>query len=87
MRNITLTKQAFEDLRHRSTTEIKLLKKCFELIEAIARDPFHGIGKPEALKGSLQGFWSRRISDEHRVIYRATADAIIVVSLRSHYNI
>ena len=87
MRNIVLSKQAFEDLKYWSSTEIKFLKKSLDLIEVIARDPFQGIGKPEALKGSLQGFWSRRINDEHRIVYKTTVDSIIIVSMRSHYRI
>ena len=87
MRNIVLTKQAFDDLRYWSETEVKLLRKSLDIIESIARNPFQGIGKPEALKGDLQGYWSRRINDEHRIVYRATVDSIIVISMRSHYRI
>lgn len=60
--------------------------KIRELIRDIARDPFKGIGKPEPLKGDLKGFWSRRITQEHRLVYRVETDNIYILSCRGHYD-
>jgi len=57
-----------------------------ELIKDILRDPFKGIGKPEALKADFKGYWSRRINDEHRLIYKITNESIIIISCYSHYQ-
>ena len=64
----------------------KTLKRINILIEAAARQPFEGIGKPEALMGNLSGYWSRRIDDTNRLVYRASDDAIIVIACRYHYG-
>lgn len=61
------------------------LRKLNRLIAECLRHPFDGTGKPEPLKGDLSGFWSRRIDREHRLVYRVTADAIIIVQCRYHY--
>ncbi len=87
MRELVLKDQALDDLQYWSLNDIKLLKKIFDLLVSIKRNPINGIGKPEALKGNLKGYWSRRINDEHRIIYSITNDAVIVVSCRSHYKI
>ena len=67
--------------------DLKILKKIVELLSAIMQDPFQGIGKPEALKAELRGYWSRRINEEHRLVYTVTNKAVIVISCRTHYNI
>lgn len=87
MRNIVLKDQALDGLQYWSLNDVKLLKKIFELLVSIRRNPVEGIGKPEALKGNLKGYWSRRINEEHRIVYSITDDAVIVVSCRSHYEI
>lgn len=56
-----------------------------KLIHEIQREPFEGIGKPEPLKHALVGFWSRRFTDEHRVVYKAEGDALLIAQLRYHY--
>jgi toxin YoeB len=61
------------------------MRRNNELIEATKRDPFSGIGKPEPLKHALAGFWSRRITDEHRMVYKAERDALLIAQLRYHY--
>jgi toxin YoeB len=86
MRRIILEATAIEDIYFFGKNDLKLLKKISELMNAIAKEPFTGIGKPEPLRGDLQGFWSRRINDEHRLIYKVTSDAIAIASFRSHYN-
>ncbi len=63
-----------------------ILKKIAKLTEAIIEQPYHGIGKPEALKYSLTGKWSRRITDEHRYIYQLEEDVLKIYSLRGHYK-
>ena len=64
----------------------KTLKRINLLIEAASRDPFDGIGKPEALKGNLSGYWSRRIDDTNRLVYRVTDDEFVIVACRFHYG-
>ncbi len=63
-----------------------MLARILRLIEESKRTPFEGTGKPELLKANLSGFWSRRINDEHRLIYSVTDEAIIVYSMRGHYE-
>ena len=66
--------------------DAKLLGKLWELIADIKNQPFTGLGKPEPLKGNLSGYWSRRISDKHRLIYEANADCIYLISCFGHYG-
>ncbi len=87
MKNILLERNAIEDINFWSKSDLKLLKKIAELLLAISKDPFNGIGKPEVLRGDLKGYWSRRINDEHRIVYTIRPNEIIVISCRSHYNI
>ena len=62
-----------------------VLKKIAQLIESVSQTPYQGIGKPEPLKYSLTGCWSRRIDHEHRIVYEVHSDKIIVLSLKGHY--
>jgi toxin YoeB len=64
----------------------KTLKRINRLIDASARDPFAGVGKPEPLVGNLSGYWSRRIDETNRLVDRATDDALVLVSCRHHYD-
>ena len=68
------------------TLDKKLYKKIVELLKDIDRSPFAGSGKPEPLKHDLSGFWSRRINDEHRLVYTVTDDEIIVAACKYHYE-
>lgn len=78
--------QALEDLQYwKKSGNEKVLKKIRELLENIQQTPFEGIGKPEALKHLLSGKWSRRITDEHRLVYKVEKDRIIVYQVRFHY--
>jgi toxin YoeB len=86
MRKIALEGKSLEHIKFYLQNDVKLLKKVFELMEAIQADPFKGIGKPEPLKNELRGFWSRRINDEHRIVYTVTTEYIIIISCRSHYQ-
>jgi toxin YoeB len=74
-----------EDLRYWIETERKVALRAFALIEAILRDPFTGIGKPEPLKYLAAGAWSRRLTQEHRIVYLVSADRIDFLQARYHY--
>ncbi|MDZ7288408.1 MAG: Txe/YoeB family addiction module toxin [candidate division KSB1 bacterium] len=74
-----------EDLRYWVETDRKVALRAFDLIEAIMRDPFAGIGKPEPLKYLATGAWSRRLTDEHRIVYVVSADRIDFLQARYHY--
>ncbi len=77
--------EAWEDYLYWQQQDKRMVKRINELIAATKRDPFAGIGKPEPLKHALAGFWSRRITDEHRMVYKAEKDALLVAQLRYHY--
>lgn len=74
-----------EDLRHWVQTDRKVALRAFDLIEAIMRDPFTGIGKPEPLKYLSSGTWSRRLTQEHRIVYLVRDDRIDFLQARYHY--
>ena len=79
------TQQAWDDYQHWVKSDKRVLRRLNELIKATARDPFEGIGKPEPLRHQLQGHWSRRVSDEHRLVYTVSGDDLIIVACRFHY--
>jgi toxin YoeB len=85
MRKIVLTKHGLEDLIFWSKNDAKIIRKIFDLISDAQRNPFEGIGKPEALKYNLAGCWSRRIDDKNRLVYQVTEDEIKIISCRYHY--
>jgi toxin YoeB len=76
---------AWEDYLHWQKADRKLLERINRLIKETMRDPFGGAGKPEPLKHALSGYWSRRINDEHRMVYKAENDALLIAQLRYHY--
>jgi toxin YoeB len=78
--------QAFEDLQHWVKVNPRVAKRLLRLIEETQRDPFGGTGKPEPLKGELSGWWSKRIDQEHRLIYRVEGDSLIVAQAKGHYD-
>jgi toxin YoeB len=82
--NIAFHPQAWDDYLYWQQQDKMLLRKINQLIRDIQRDPFDGIGKPEALKNDLSGFWSRRITDEHRIVYRIEDDELIIAQCRGH---
>lgn len=84
--NIVFTEIAWEDYTHWQSTDKKVVKKINELVKNIQRSLFEGIGKPQPLKHDLAGFWSRRISLEHRLVYKVDLHQIIVVACRYHYD-
>jgi toxin YoeB len=75
-----------EDLADWMRTDRKLALRTLVLVEAVVADPFDGIGKPEALKHELAGCWSRRITQEHRLVYRVTANRLYFLQARYHYE-
>lgn len=76
---------AWEDYIHWQTADKRILKKVNTLIKECQRTPFGGSGKPEALKHQLAGWWSRRIDEEHRLVYRIAEDRLEIAQCRSHY--
>jgi toxin YoeB len=82
---LVFAEQGWEDYTSWLTADRKILARVNKLIDDIRRDPFAGIGKPEPLKYHLPGAWSRRIDDEHRLVYLVTAEEIIVLAARYHY--
>ena len=76
---------AWEDYLYWQKTDKNLLKRINALIKDVQREPFDGIGKPEPLKHALSGYWSRRINDEHRIVYKIESDSILIAQLRYHY--
>lgn len=86
MRNVTFTPEAFEHFNDWATQDKKIHRKIITLINDTLRQAFTGLGKPEPLKHELKGYWSRRITDEHRLVYKVTETEIIILSCRFHYD-
>ncbi len=78
--------ESWEDYLYLQKNNKKILKRINSLIKDISRNPFDGIGKPEPLKYKYQGFWSRRIDGEHRLIYQVKDDKILIAKCRFHYD-
>ena len=76
---------AWQDYCYWQQQDKQILKRVNQLIQEIQREPFTGIGKPEPLKHALSGFWSRRINDEHRIVYKVENEALLIAQLRHHY--
>jgi toxin YoeB len=83
---IIFSKNAWEDYQYWQVEDKKMLKKINALIKDIQRNPFDGVGKPEALKFNLKGFWSRRIDREHRLVYQANENEVLIYACRFHYD-
>ena len=84
-RLLVFDRDFLDDLGHWVATDRKIALRVLELVEAIRRDPFDGIGKPEALRHLGPGIWSRRITQEHRLVYRVKDDRILFAQARYHY--
>lgn len=78
--------QAWDDYLYWQSTDKQTLKRINALIKDIKRSPFDGIGKPEPLKHDLAGYWSRRIDQENRIVYKVASDSIIIAMCRYHYS-
>lgn len=85
-RKIVFEASAFEDFNQWAKLDKKIYRKIVELIKDIHRSPFLGLGKPEPLKYELSGFWSRRINDEHRLVYQVTDTEIVIIACKYHYT-
>ena len=85
-RLICFTPTAWEDYIYWQSQDCKTLRRINILINAAAREPFEGIGKPELLLGNLSGFWSRRIDDTHRLIYAVEDTQVVIIACRGHYD-
>lgn len=85
MRNVKFSPDAFREYNEWIEQDKILFEKIKEPIKDISREPFRGLGKPEPLKGNYSGFWSRRINQEHRLIYSVKDDTINIVKCKGHY--
>lgn len=83
---LTFSTNAWDDYLYWQKSDKAILKRINALINDIQRTPFEGIGKPKALKHGLSGYWSRRINDEHRIVYKVVDDSIFIAQLRYHYS-
>ncbi|HLX10251.1 MAG TPA: Txe/YoeB family addiction module toxin [Thermoanaerobaculia bacterium] len=84
-REALFEREFLEDLRHWIETDRKTALRVLLLVEAVLRDPFQGAGKPEPLKHLLAGAWSRRLTQEHRVVYLVSRERIVFLQARYHY--
>ena len=82
---LIFSENAWEDYLYWQKTDKKILNRINKLIKETNREPFGGVGKHEPLKHGLGGYWSRRISEEHRIVYKVTDDALLIAQLRYHY--
>jgi toxin YoeB len=82
---ISFHKNGWADYLYWQQQDRKILKRINKLIKEIIRSPFEGMGKPEPLKHTLSGYWSRRINDEHRIVYTIKGKSVIIIQCRYHY--
>ncbi len=86
MKDIRFTLDAFEQYTEWQKTDKAICDKINKLLKEIVRTPFTGLGKPEPLKHEFKGYWSRRINDEHRLVYRVTDDYVQIIACKLHYS-
>jgi toxin YoeB len=84
--NLQFSSRSWEEYLYWQKADKTVLKRIHELLKDISRSPHQGIGKPEPLKHALSGYWSRRINDEHRLVYRVQGEVILIAQLRYHYE-
>jgi len=82
---LIFSERAWEDYLYWQETDRKLVGRINYLLREIQREPFSGAGKPEPLRHAFRGYWSRRINDEHRLVYKIKDDAVLIAQLRYHY--
>jgi toxin YoeB len=82
---LVFAEQVWDDYLYWQRTDRKLLERINTLLTETSRSPFSGIGKPEPLKNALSGYWSRRINDEHRFVYKVADGSLLIAQLRYHY--
>lgn len=83
--NLVFAPQAWDDYLYWQKVDPEMIPRINLLLKEITRNPYVGIGKPEPLRHALKGFWSRRITSEHRIVYKKIADQILIAQLRYHY--
>ena len=83
---LVFVEESWEDYLYWQATDKQLLARINQLINDISRDPFKGIGKPEPLRYKYKGFWSRRIDNEHRLIYKIEGNQLLIAKCRFHYD-
>jgi toxin YoeB len=83
--NLVFSREAWEEYLYWQPTHPETLRRINQLIKETMRDPYRGIGKPEPLKHAFQGYWSRRITGEHRIVYRIVRGDLWIAQLRYHY--
>lgn len=86
MRLIAFHQTAFDDYNDWAKSDRRLFERIRRVINETVKTPFEGLGKPEPLKHQLKGYWSRRLSDEHRLVYKVTEEYLIIVSCKYHYD-
>lgn len=86
MVNLTFLPEAWEDYLYWQGQDKRTLKRINILIKDIMRDYYHGAGKPEPLRGNLSGWWSRRIDDKNRIVYKIEGDMLVISECKSHYS-
>ena len=84
--NLVFSAESWEEYLYWQATDPSTLKRINMLIKDMMRDPYRGIGKPEPLRHTFQGYWSRRITSEHRIVYKKVGDQIWIAQLRYHYR-
>ncbi len=82
---LVFSQQAWEEYLWWQKTDRKVVQRINGLIQEVQRTPFEGTGKPESLKHALSGYWSRRITEEHRFVYKVEGDSLLIAQLRYHY--
>ncbi|OZT76157.1 Txe/YoeB family addiction module toxin [Vreelandella boliviensis] len=82
---LLFAENAWEDYQYWQKTDKRVLNRINKLFKETKREPFEGVGKPEPLKHSLTSYWSRRINEEHRMVYKVTDNALLIAQLRYHY--
>ena len=82
---LVFSEQAWEDYLYWLEQDRRLVARINRLIKGMLREPFAGIGKPEPLKHAVAGYWSRRINEEHRIVYKIEGDSVLIAQLRYHY--
>lgn len=83
--NLVFSERAWEEYLYWQQQDRKILERINQLIRDIQREPFSGIGKPEPLRHALSGYWSRRITDEHRLVYKLQDESLLIAQVRYHY--
>ena len=84
--NLVFAPQAWDDYLYWQKADTQMISRINLLIKEIIRNPYAGVGKPEPLKHALQGYWSRRITSEHRIVYKKAGNQIFIAQLRYHYR-